>query len=63
MKLIRKNPAEKSADSDSRLSGIGQAVNRRTFLKQSGIAVGAGAAASPADTRQGKKGACGNGCR
>lgn len=42
MKLIRKQPGvEVKAP-----SGIGQAVDRRTFLKRSGLAVGTGAAAT-----------------
>ncbi len=41
MKLIRKQ----SPEIEDKSSGIGQAINRRTFLKRSGITLGAGAAA------------------
>jgi len=41
MKLIRKKPSA----SEDKQAGIGQAINRRTFLRRSGITLGAGAAA------------------
>ena len=42
MKLIRKQ----SSEIEDKTPGIGQAINRRTFLKRSGVTLGAGAAAS-----------------
>ena len=45
MKLIRKHSPSVTDETNQESSGIGQAINRRTFLKQSGLAMGAGAAA------------------
>ena len=46
MKLIRKQPNTSNTASVKVPAGIGQSINRRTFLKRSGLAVGTGAAAT-----------------
>ena len=42
MKLIRKQ----SNDENNQSSGVGNSINRRAFLKRSGIAMGTGAAST-----------------